>query len=161
MWVFRDDRGSVHWYKGGVVRLYLRGAVQLARAKELFCRAFSWFSDEQFVEFLDCPIREELRHWVFDVGAPMPRFDIRNFEKSHGLRIFTDGSHPTSLEVEETRPLSLVQFEETIGKLDGTIDNFGVNLKEHLNLIQTWQKEAENVRRRKKGWLRRFIEWVW
>ena len=160
MWIFRDDRGSVHWYKGGLVRLYLRGAVQLARAKELFCKAFSWFSNEQFVEFLDCPLREELRHWVFDVGAPMPRFDIRNFEKSHGIRIFTDGSHPTSLEVEETRPLSMIQFEEVITTLGSTVNSLALQIKEHMKLIQEWQREAD-THRKERGFIKRLIDRIW
>ena len=161
MWVFRDDRGSVHWYKEGLVRLYLKGAVQLARAKELFCRAFSWFSPEELKKFLDVPLREELKHWVFDVGAPMPRFDIRQFERSHGIRIFTDGSHPTALEVEEGRPFWLDAFQDAT-------DKFGVEIQEHLKLIQMWQKEAKFYREKaeakvekKPGFLKRFIRWLW
>ena len=53
MFVFRSDLGSVHWYKGGLIRLYLRGTVQLARAKELFSRAFSWFSGKELSKYLD------------------------------------------------------------------------------------------------------------
>jgi hypothetical protein len=156
MWVFRDDRGTVHWYKGGLVRLYLRGAVQLARAKELFCRAFSWFSDEEFRKYLDVPLREELRHWVFEVGALMPRFDIRQFERSHGLRIFTDSSHATALEVEETQPFWIEELRETTGLMS-------TQIREHLNLIKEWQVEAKHARdvRSWRGWLKRFKEWLW
>ena len=95
MWAFRDPRGTVHWYQGGLVRLYLKGEVQLAKAKELFCRAFSWFTNEQLKKYLDIPLKEVYKKWIFDLGQPVPRFDIRTFERSHGLRIFTDGSHPT------------------------------------------------------------------
>lgn len=139
MWVFRDVRGSVHWYKEGLVRLYLKGPVQLARVKELFCKAFSWFSGAELSKYLDVPLREELKHWVFDVGAPMPRFDIRQFERSHGLRIFTDGSHPTALEVEETRPFWLGAFEAATEK-------FGEEIQAHLKLIDMWRKEAKFYR---------------
>lgn len=135
MWVFRDDRGTVHWYKGGLVRLYLRGAVQLARAKELFCRAFSWFTAEQWKKFLDVPLREESKHWVFEVGGQMPRFDIRQFERSHGIRIFADKSHPTAIEIEETQPFWIARFERVTDKL-------AVEIEQHLNLIKAWQKEA-------------------
>ena len=162
MWVLKDPgRGSVHWYKEGLVRLYLQGPVVLARAKELFCRAFSWFSAAELSKFLDVPLREESKHWVFEVGAPMPRFDIRQFERSHGIRIFTDGSHPTSLEVEETRPFWLDAFETAT-------DQFGKEIQEHLSLIKLWQKEAQFYREksekkdeRKPGVLKRFIRWLW
>jgi len=137
MLVVRDvGRGSVHWYKGGLVRLYLRGAVQLARAKELFCRAFGWFTPAQWKKYLDVPLREESKHWVFEVGAPMPRFDIRQFERSHGIRIFADKSHPTAIEIEETQPFWITRFERVTDKL-------AVEIEQHLNLIKAWQKEAK------------------
>ena len=125
MLIYRDDCGAVHWYKGGLVRLYLRGPVMLARAKELFCRAFSFMTPEQWCKYLDVPLREESRHWVFLVGAPLPRFDIRQFERSHGIRIFTDGSHPTALEVEDSTPFWL-------DKLERVQKQFAENLKTHL-----------------------------
>lgn len=135
MFVFRDDSGSVHWYKGGLVRLYLRGAVQLARAKELFCRAFSWFDPDEWNRYLDVPLREESRHWVFDLKKPVPRFDVRRFTRSHGIRIFADKSHSTAVEVEETQPF-------WIGELREAVELLGLEVKEHLKLIREWQKEA-------------------
>jgi len=135
MFVFGDDYGSMHWYKGGLVRLYLRGAVQLARAKELFCRAFSWFSGEQLCRFLDVPLREESRHWVFELDKPVSRFDIRRFKRSHGIRIFADKSHPTAIEIEESQPF-------WIGELREAVELFGLEIKEHLKLIKEWKKEA-------------------
>jgi len=139
MLVFRDAQGSVHWYKGGLVRLYLRGAVQLAWAKELFCRAFSWFSDEQLCRFLDVPLREESRHWVFELDKPVSRFDIRKFKRSHGIRIFADKSHTTAVEIEESQPF-------WIGELRETVELFGLEIREHLKLIREWQKEARGNR---------------
>lgn len=146
MWVFRDDLGAVHWYKGGLVRLYLRGALQLAKAKELFCRAFSWLGDEELAKYLDVPLREKSKHWVFELGAPVPRFDIRKFERSHGIRIFADGSHPTAVEVEETEPF-------WIGELREVTRAFGEEIKAHMELIKEWQKEAK-ARREQGLWNR-------
>jgi len=145
MMVFRDDRGSVHWYQRNLVRLYLRGEVKLARAKELFCRAFSWFSSEQLSKYLDAPLREESKHWVFELGAPMPRFDVRKFERSHGLRIFTDSSHPTSLEIEESTPFWIDRFEQVTEK-------FGVDIQEHLKLISGAQEFVKEVYEQAKEW---------
>ncbi|UCD07915.1 MAG: hypothetical protein JSW41_03050 [Candidatus Aenigmatarchaeota archaeon] len=107
--------------------LYLQGPVLLARAKELFCRAFHFLDPKKWDEFLDVPLKEERRHWVFEVGGIMPRFDIRTFERSHGLRIFTDGSHPNALEVEETTPWWLYKLELVQGQ-------FADNLKIHLEV---------------------------
>lgn len=145
MLVFSDDRGSVHWYKGGLVRLYLRGEIQLARAKELFCRAFSWFSSEQLSKYLDVPLREESKHWVFELGAPVPRFDLRKFERSHGIRIFADGSHPESIEVEESTPFWIDRFEQVTEK-------FGVDIQEHLKLISGAQEFVKEVYDQAKEW---------
>jgi len=150
MLVFRHEFGSAHWYQSGKLMLYLRGEVLLARVKELFCKAFSWLSGKELSGYLDVTLREELRHWTFDVGSPMPRFDIRSFERSHGMRIFTDGSHPTCLEIEESVPFWISQVNESISDFGKLHEQFGENLREHLKLIKLWQKEAKGVRVRSK-----------
>lgn len=144
---FSGDRGTVHWYLGGLVRLYLRGAVQIARAKELFGRAFSWFSSADLCKFLDIPLKEELKQWVFEVGSPLPRFDIRSFEASHGLRFFSNGSNPKAVEVEETEPLYMAKYEQLLDRLGSKIDRLGSEVDGHLDLIEKWKEEAE-VRRK-------------
>jgi len=150
--VFRGSHGAVHWYLGGLVILYLRGSVMLAKVKELFCKAFSFLPDEMLLRYLDAPLGEEARHWVFDLGAPVPRgVDNRNFERSHGIRIRTDGSHPQALEVDETRPFWLDPLEKVTEKLSFEID-------EHLKLIRTWTKEAETERMKRKKESRQYID---
>jgi hypothetical protein len=146
MWVWRDPRGTVHWYKEGLVRLYLKGELQLAKAKELFARAFSWFGPEQWKKYLDAPLKETYKKWTFDVGAPMPRFDIRQFERSHGLRIFTDGSHPTSVHVGEATPFWIDEQRQATKEFGEVVNQFGVEIKEHLKLIRIWQQEAKALR---------------
>lgn len=136
MWVFRDDVGSIHWYCGGLVRLFLRGEVQLARAKELFCRAFlDVLGEEETMRLVGAPLREEAKEWVFELGAPLPRFDIRQFERSHGLRIYADRSHPTAIEIRETEPFWIDEFRQVTGQ-------FGLEIQEHMNLIKLWQQQA-------------------
>ncbi|MHA1263167.1 MAG: hypothetical protein ACTSSA_13970 [Candidatus Freyarchaeota archaeon] len=110
----------------------------LARAKELFCRAFSFLSDEELSRFVDVPLREESRHWVFDLGAPVPRFDIRKFERSHGIRIFADGSHPTAIEVEESTPFWL-------SKLEKTQELFADNIEKHVQVQEVTRKLVETL----------------
>lgn len=147
MLTYRHDYGTVHWYLGGMVRLHLRGPVQLSRAKELFCRAFSWLSMDQLNKFVSGTLREESKHWVFDMGSPLPSFDIRKFERSHGIRIFTDKSHPHAIEVEETTPFWIGELRETTRELDQTIQGLGVQITKHLKLIGEWQKEAHSRRK--------------
>jgi len=149
MWVFNDDRGSVHWYKEGLVRLYLKGELQLAKAKELFCRAFRWFTPQELRKYLDVPLKEKYKKWTFELGSPVPRFDIRTFERSHGLRIFSDGSHPTSVHVgESTFDLKVLLDEQrqATADLGSVVQQFGVEIQEHMKLIKLWQKEAKHAR---------------
>ncbi|MFC1487909.1 hypothetical protein ACFLRN_09530 [Thermoproteota archaeon] len=122
MLVFKGELGSVHWYKGGLVRLYMKGAVMLAQVKELFCKAFWWFSVEELNKYLDVPLREVERHWVFDIGAPVTPFTINNFMQSHGLQIFVDKSHPNAVEVEETVPFWVYRLQEAINSLTRKIE---------------------------------------
>jgi len=147
MWTFKGDpRGSVHWYKEGLVRLYLKGELQLASAKELFCHAFRWFTPKELVQYLDAPLKETFRKWIFEIGSPMPKIDIRSFERSHGLHIFTDLSHRTSLHVGEATPFWIDEQRQATSELSGVVQQFGVEIKEHLKLITLWQEEAKGVR---------------
>jgi hypothetical protein len=146
MWVFRDPRGTVLWYKEGLVRLYLRGELQLAKAKELFCKAFGWFDGNDLRKYLDVPLKEAYKKWTFDLGSPVPRFDIRQFERSHGLRIFTDGSHPTSIHVGESLPFWIDEQREATKEFGQVVQQFGIEIKEHLKLIRLWQEQATTMR---------------
>jgi hypothetical protein len=147
MWHFaKDDRGSVHWYPQGLVLLYLKGEFAnegaLARVKELFCRAFFWMSDAERAKYLDVPLQECSKKWIFKIGKIMPRFKIRRFERSHGMVIFTDGSHPDSLHVLETVPFWIDEQRQATAELGGVVQKLSVEIQAHLNLIQTWEKGA-------------------
>jgi len=147
MWTFKGDpRGSVHWYKEGLVRLYLKGELQLASAKELFCHAFRWFTPAELVQYLDVPLKETFRKWIFEIGSPMPKIDIRSFERSHGLHIFTDLSHATSLHVGESLPFWIGEQRQATSELGGVVQQLGIEIQEHLKLIKMWQEEAKGIR---------------
>jgi len=133
---FKSSEGSVQWYPGGSVVICLRGSSNLGRAKGLFCLAFSWLSDSEKLSLCEGSFREVGRHWVFDQEKPMPRFSINQFQKSHGLRIYSDGSHPTAIEAEETVPLYLQNIITAQNLL-------AQNLRSHLELIENWKREAE------------------
>lgn len=148
MWVFNHDLGSVHWYKKGLVLLYLKGELLEAKVKELFCKAFSFMKQDQefFKKYLDVPLREVYRKWIFEMGKPIPKFDIRTFERSHGLRIFTDLSHPTSIHVGEAQPFWLDEQRRANMELASVVQQFGVEIQEHMKLIKIWQEEAKESR---------------
>jgi hypothetical protein len=139
---FPNWRGTVHWYKGGRVLLYLKKPLLLANAKELFSRAFNWFDGKTLSKYLDVPIREESRHWVFEIGEPLPRFDVRKFKASHGIHIYSDKSHPKAVEVEETIPFWIDEFRETAQSFGNIVNQFGLEIEEHMKLVREWQKEA-------------------
>ncbi len=158
VWSFRDPlgQGSVHWYeakeKGGLVRLFLKGELQLAKAKELFCRAFRWFDANDLRKYLDVPLVEKYRKWTFEMGQPVPRFDIRQFERSHGLRIFSDGSHPTSWHVGESIPFWLDEQRQATKELGVVVREFGYDIKEHLKLITGAQEFVKEIYEEAREW---------
>lgn len=142
--VFEGSGGAVHWYQGGKVMLYLKHGLPVGKAKELFSRAFGSVvvSDEYLCRLLDAPMKTTDRHYVFDVakkGERLPRFKIDRFTKSHGLTIYTDGSHPSAIEVREQEPFWLQKFGEVT-------EAFGDQIKSHLNLVEEWRKEASVAR---------------
>ena len=136
MLVFSGGLGSVEWFRNGTVLVLVKGSSHLGRAKTLFCRAFSFLSDDELKVLCSGSLREFGRHWVFDQEKEMPRFEIDQFRKSHGLRIFSDRSHPTAVEVEELEPIYLQGFIEAQNKL-------AENIRAHLDLIDAYRKEAE------------------
>jgi len=123
MLVFEGSPGRVHWFKGGKVMLYLRQGFSLGRAKELFAWAFGdLVGDDYLVRLLDAPMRTTEKHHVFEVAKnseKLPKFKIDRFTKSHGLTIYTDGSHPTSIEVKETEPFWLDRLNRVLEQLEG------------------------------------------
>lgn len=142
--LFKDSRGSVQWHSNGHVVLYVQGPANLGRAKELFCRAFSWFSDRELDRLTSGVLHESSRHWVFRIGEPLPRFDIRAFVRSHGLEAVSDGSHPLCIEFIESEPLYLQRYDRLMVQL-------AQNIQAHLNLIREWQKEARSARTRRSA----------
>lgn len=138
MMIFRYPFGVVHWYKNGKVLVYLQGEFSWAKVKEVFSRAFlGVLGKKELVEQLDAPVKEVGKHWVFQVGQTLPRFEIRQFEKGHGLRIYTDGSHPTAVEVAETEPFWL-------NRMDDIANSFQESMNEHLKIIEIFRKESES-----------------
>jgi hypothetical protein len=80
-------------------------------------------------------------HSTIETRQVLPKTKIKDFKKSHGIEIkLGDGSHPTSVEIEQTEPFWFNKIEEVIDKLGTQIDS-------HLALIKLWRKESvENKR---------------
>lgn len=144
MMVFRGDAGSVHWYPKGKVLLYLRGQAMMSKAKELFCRAF-WnvIGKNETLKSVSAPVREIGRHMVFDLGHKLPKFEIRYYEKSHGIRIFSDGTHPTAVEVAETEPFWLNRLDDMADVFSETGESFKESMDRHLSAIGTFEEESK------------------
>jgi len=123
MLVFEDRLGSVHWFRNGRVLVNLRHGLTVGHAKALFSKAFSnLVSDPYLVRLLDASMSTTERHHVFEVcknGEKLPKFKIPDFEKSHGLLIYSDGSHPSSIEVKETEPFWLERLNRVVEQLEG------------------------------------------
>ena len=124
MCVFKDTLGIIHWYKNGSVRLYSKSC-KLADVKSLFSKAFHWLTNEILLKYLDAPLRESSRHYVFDVDGKVPRFDINHFTDSHGLQIVSDGSHPDKIEVIESIPFWVKDLQKKVNQ----IEEFIIELK--------------------------------
>lgn len=147
MLVFKYLYGTVHWHRaslGGNVIVHIRGQATLAMAQETFSRAFEtvlpWDEVRRLVE---APVREVGRHLVFDLGQPLPRFEIRHFEKSHGLRIYSDGSHPTAIEVAETEPFWISRLDDMAGSFKATSESFQASMQEHVDVIRQFRDESD------------------
>lgn len=142
MLVYRHGLGSVEWFRNGTVLVHVRGSSNVGVAKTLFCRAFSWLDDAELLRLCEGPFREFKRQWVIEQGKAFPRFEIKQFEKSHGLRIFSDGSHPTAVEVEETVPLYMQPMIEQQNRLAENLEILSRESKIHLEMIEIWKREA-------------------
>jgi hypothetical protein len=148
MVAFRCDQGmilgSVQWYPSGAVNVITRGSSNLGMAKGLFCKAFNWLSDSELNRLCEGIFQESIRHHFIDTGKELPLgLNIDKFQKTHGLRFFTDNTRPgnTWIEAEETVPLYLQTMLATENKL-------AENIESHMKLITAWQEEAARRRQR-------------
>ena len=153
--VYHDiSRGSVEHYVNGHVIVRLIGSIPdaqiIAMFKELFSRAFSWFSDEEINRFIQAPIRETSKHYVFEMGCKLPKFQIDTFKRSHGLEIYCDGSHPTAFEVASSEPYWVTEIENGIMKLidaikeqSGSLDGLVQPLTDLAQLTREGMKEIK------------------
>ena len=156
MLIYRSSKGSVVWYRGGLILIYLKGNVPRARALEMFWIAFVFLGDKELdrLSKLFVPFS---RHNVFKIGTPLPRFDIQYFKPSYGLRILCDGSHEDSVEIEESMPIFMQPFLEVLNSLrkanESSVESnkimndnvllFSENMRSHLELVKELTLESK------------------
>jgi hypothetical protein len=102
-------------------------------------------SESEAVNYLYSLFKKKYRtsgfHSTYDTGQFLPKTKIKDFEKSHGVIIkLGDGSHPTSVEIEQTEPFWFFKIEQIVDKL-------GVQIESHLALVKLWREESVENRR--------------
>jgi len=131
LWKDESGIGRMMWFESGRVNLYVTSPVNLGKVKQLVSNGFGFtgliFSDKVMLQ-----VQETIHHYgshhVFDVGSPLPKKTVKDFEKSHGITIkIGDMSHPKSVEVEAHVP---DWAERLTFSLERIADAFGSSVNE-------------------------------
>lgn len=145
LWFYRDNiLGSILWHNTDRIELFLRGSPQLAKAKTLFNNVFfrnHLVDDFKEIDRLFNTGKIETKHHTFEIGEKLPRFEIDFFAGSHGLTLYTDDSHPKSLEVSESKPFWLDELHEIK-------DSFKTDMAEHMTLLSDMQKLQKELEKK-------------
>jgi hypothetical protein len=126
--------------------------------KQLFYNAFTRNELVDQLSIVDDAfdnLEETRRHHVFSLHEKTPRFDIRTFYKSRGLRIYSDGSHPEAIEVEECVPLGIAgRLNDLDGKMgylwQGSLTSQQL-ARANLGLLQAMARENYKRSSSKRG----------
>lgn len=149
--LWHESGVSLGWHRNGTVVFRFKGFRPQGHLLGVFVRAFldvimsSGKSEHEVVNYLHLLFKEKYRtrgfHSTYETGQPLPKTKVTDFEKSHGLTIkLGDGSHITSIEVEQTEPF-------WFSKIKSIIDQLGVQIESHVALIKSWKEESEENRR--------------
>jgi len=149
--LWRESSVSLGWHRNGTIVFRFKGFKPQGHLLGIFVRAFldvftsSGKSEHKVIDYLHLLFKEKYRtrelHSTYETGQPLPKTKVANFEKSHGITIkLGDGSHPTSLEVEQREPFWFSEIEKIV-------DRLGVEIERHLALIKAWQEESVENRR--------------
>jgi hypothetical protein len=131
---FKDEDGSILWHNTNRVELFLKRESNSAIVKRLFCKAFdSFIPDWKEIDSILNEGEFTGRHHTFKIGDILPSFSIPYFARSHGLTIYSDGSHPDAIEVNETKPFWLNEMRQ-IG------EDFKQNMASHMSLLNEMAK---------------------
>lgn len=147
----KESGVSLGWHRNGTVVFRFKGFRPEGHLLGAFVHAFwrvllSTGKDEcEVFDYLHGLFKERYStrgfHSVYETWQLLPKLTVKDFEKSHGMTIkLGDGSHPTSLEVEQKEPF-------WFSKIENVVDQLGVEIEGHLALIESWHEESvENKR---------------
>lgn len=144
------------WFRDGTVQFRFKGSRSETDLLAAFSQAF-WHllraagnSERGLADFLKVIFKVRYRqgpvHRTWHIDEPLPRFQIKYYEKSRGLVIKTDGSHPRDLEVEERQPPWIGKLDEASDKISRAADLFAENIKTHLEVPKAMAKAVEELR---------------
>lgn len=140
LWFYNyDGLGSILWHNTNRIELFIRGKTTLAKAKQLFNYGFfanHLVKDYQEIDQVFNQGAIETKHHTFNIGHKLPRFQIDYFTGSHGITIYTDGSHPKQVEVAETKPFWLEELHHIQ-------NNFKTDMKQHMKLLANLNRISE------------------
>lgn len=149
--LWRESRVSLGWHRNGTVVFRFKGFRPRGHLLSVFVHAFSKVllstgkSEREVLHYLHALFKERYStrgfHSIYEGWQPLPKIKVTDFEKSHGITIkLGDGSHPTSLEVEQKEPF-------WFSKIEKIVDRLGVEIDSHLALIKSWHEESVESKR--------------
>jgi len=147
---------TLFWFQDGTVQFRFKGSRSETDLLAAFSQAF-WHvlraagnSERGLADFLKAVFKARYCqgpvHRTFDLGEPLPRFSVKYYENSRGLVIKSDGSHPTSLEIEEREPPWCTKLDDASNKILKAADLFEENIKTHLDVPKAMTKAVEELR---------------
>ena len=147
---------TLFWYRDGIVQFRFKGSRSEADLLAAFSQAFwpvlrgAGNSEIRLADFLKVVFKSRYRrgpvHRTFDVGEPLPRFSIKYYEKSRGLIIKTDHSHPTALEIEEREPPWCKRLDVASDKISNAAELFAENIKTHLEVPKAMTEAVQELK---------------
>ena len=144
--LYSESEVSLGWHRNGTVVFRFKGFRPEGHLLNAFVRSYlntiisTGLSESEAVNYLHVLFKKKYRpsgfHSTYETGQFLPKTKIKDFKKSHGIIInLGDGSHPTSIEVEQTVPFWFSKIEQVIDKL-------GVQIDSHLALVDSWHEES-------------------
>jgi len=134
------------WHRNGTILFRFKGSITRGFLLGVFSQAFwdllrfSGRPEPELSEYLKALFSERYgqiqRDVTYETGQPLPRTVIDR-KRGYGEIIkLGDGSHPTSLEIEETTPFWVSEFKE-VGAF------FGENMKKHVEVVAQFGEESK------------------
>jgi len=146
------DGVSLQWHRTGTVMFHFKGPKStVGLLKGAFVKAFlpvllsKGANESDVLNRLETLFDEKYQtqgfHYAYDFGVDFPKFRIRDFVPSHGIEVLCDGSH-RGPEINVTTPYWISKLDESAEKISHAADSFAENMKAHVDLVKTFEKES-------------------